>query len=1159
MKKKSHYYPASFRGAEKLLRIMKISFIILTVCTLSISASVFSQAKTLSLDLKDVTIRRALDEIEKQTGFKFFYIDEQVDVSRKVNLVLKDKSVEDALNEIFDKDKIQYKIFENKLIVIAPNITTEAKQQTRVTGRITDATSGDPLPGVNIIIEGTTVGATTDMNGNYDIDLPGPNVTLVFSYIGYNTEKVQYSGQATIDMQMVPDIKTLDEVVVVGYGTQKKSDVTGALVSVGSKELNNRPVSNAFEALQGKAAGVDITSNERPGEIGKVLIRGTRSLTATSDPLYVVDGVTVMSTSTIETLNPRDIESVDILKDASATAIYGSRGANGVVLITTKRGKQGKLSLEYSGNLTFENIVDRAPMMNASEYITWRRWAAYNAGQTTVSGDQPTQVNDNAIFSKLDQTSLDNIMKGWTSGTWDGSKVTSTDWTKFVTQTALTQEHSLSASGGTDKMRVYGSFGYLNQDGTQIGQKYNRYTTKISIDIDPVKWFSLGASINSSWSNQDYGMSTLGASSSSGPNSIYAAAQRVYAYALPYDSNGDLILRPGGDDNVYTVIDEWNKSTQQRQMLRALGSFYGQIDFGNILKPLKGLKYRMNFGPDYRNWREGVYIDKNSVNRLGGTSLARLRNQRDFSWTLDNILSYNNDFGKHSIGVTLLQTASSWNIETSSLQGQNIARPEFLWNAFNTLDVTSTAASVSIGSGLTKRQLTSYMGRLNYSFNDRYLLTVSGRFDGASQLAEGNKWAFFPSAALAWRMDKEEFLQNVSWLSQLKFRLGVGSTGNSAVTPGQTLGPIQSFYVPFGGATNTIAYTTNEPNYTATQISMANKDMGWEYTTQYNLGVDFSIFRGRLNGTVDVYKSNTKDLLMTMIIPTLTGYPNTTANIGETKNKGIDISLNAVNVQTKDFQWSTSINAAWQKDEIVSLATGKTDDKANLWFIGNSISVIYGIDGGGVFNTSDSAYMKKLNSKISAPANQFTVGKAMPIDKNNDSIINADDRVIIGNTNPRWTLGLSNTFTYKGIELSVMVYGRFGYKIATGGESQIGRYNQREIDYWTPDNPNAEYQKPIYNEAGGDAYSGVLGYRSGSFLKIRDISLGYNFPKTMISKLGIENLKVYVQAKNPGYIYSSIDWIDLDNSISRNGTSGNPTVISTVYNRGFVFGVNVVF
>ena len=1020
-----------------------------------------------------------------------------------------------------------------------------------VSGTVVDKT-GETVIGASVVVKGTTNGTITDFDGKFTLSNVPNDGTIEISFVGYKTQEISVAGKTTVQVVLEEDTEVLDEVVVVGYGVQKKSDVTGAMASVGSKEIESRPVTNAMQALQGRAAGVDITSNERPGELGKVQIRGMRSMIKNSsgeytgnEPLYVVDGVPLMSSSAIETINPRDIESIDILKDASATAIYGSRGANGVILVTTKKGKEGRFTLNYSGTVNIESVDSKSRMMNASEYITWRRWAAYNAGLSTVPGDQPTQANDATIFNGVDPTTYDNIMNGWAGGTWDPSRVTSTDWTDYVTQTGITHEHTISASGGNEKMSAYASFGYLNQEGTFKGQSYERYTGSINVDLTPTKWFKMGASINATWSDQQYGVSTLGAGSSSMPSYIYGWAERLYAYSLPYDEDGNLIDRPGNDDNVYNVIGEWDKSQQQRQTFRALGSFYATLDFGEIWAPLEGLNFRLNFGPDFRNWREGVFIDSESVTRQGGLNFARLKNQHDISWTLDQQINYNRIFGKHSIGATLLHTASSWKVENSEMSAYGIPQAKWTWNAFGTVDVTNPAYSAGMSSGITERQLESYMIRLNYGFNDRYLVTVSGRWDGASQLAAGNKWAFFPSAALAWRINQEDFLKDVSWLDNLKLRVGFGTTGNAAVAPYGTLGNLQSNYLPFNGMDNQIFYTTNEPNYTKDQVGMPNKDLGWEKTTQYNVGLDFSVLAGRISGSVDVYTSRTKDLLLSMRVPTLTGYPNTTANIGKTSNRGVDITLNLVPVRVKDFEWNSNISAAFTKDKIEELASGKADDVANTWFIGQSIAVYYDYANNGLWQDTpeDQAEMAKFN----ANGHSFRPGMVKPVDQNGDyKIVAEDDKVILGNINPRWTFGWNNTFTYKGIELSAQIYGRFKYMVSTGGEAQLGRYNQRAIDYWTPTNTDAEYQMPIYNQSGGDAYSNLLGYKKANFLKMRNISLGYVLPKNVISKIGLSNLKVYVQANNPFTIYSSVDFLDLD-------------LGGSTFNRGFVFGLDVTF
>jgi len=1030
-------------------------------------------------------------------------------------------------------------------------------QSKTLTGVVLDEL-GDPVTGVNVVVVGTTNGIITDLNGNFTLSNVADNATIRVSYIGYTTQEVSATGKTYLEIKLAEDFQALDEVVVVGYGTQRRSDVTGALSRVTSEELESMPVTNAMQALQGRAAGVDISSNQRPGELGEVRIRGSRSITASNNPLYVVDGVPLMSESAIETLNPRDIESIDVLKDASATAIYGSRGANGVILVTTKKGRDGSFRLNYSGTASIENVHTRAPMMNSDEYITWRRWADYNAGKTTVPGDQPTMINDETIFGGVDPTSYNNIMRGWSGGSWDGSRVASTDWTDLVTQTGITQEHTISASGGNDKMSAYASFGYLDNQGTLKGQEYNRYTTNVNVDITPVKWFKLGASINASWSLQDYGVSTLGASSSSNPEYIYGWAQAIYSYSSPYDENGEYIDRPGGDSNIYNVVDEWNKSQQQRKAFRALGSFYANFDLGNMVEELKGLSFRLNFGPDFRNWREGVFIDSESVTRRGALNMARLRGREDNSWTFDQQINYNRTFGKHNLSATLLHTASKWVFEQNRMTAYGIPNSAWKWNAMNVVDITNTTTNAAIESSINERQLESYMFRLHYGFNDRYLITASGRWDGASQLAAGNKWALFPSAALAWRIDQEDFFSDVNWLHSLKARFGFGSTGNAAVDPYRTLGTIQSNFLPFNGLGNTQFYTTNEPNYTSTQIEMANKSLGWEITTQYNAGIDFGFARGRVSGSVDVYTSKTKDLLLRMSIPTLTGYPNTTANVGSTSNKGVELTLNLIPVRTRDFEWNSNITTAYTKDKVNELANGKIDDLANRWFIGESIGLFYNIDHGGLWkdNAEDLAEMEKFN----ANGHSFKPGMVRPIDQNKDYKIDDDDRIILGNKNPQWTMGWTNSFSWKGFDLSMQMFGRFKYMVSTGGEPQLGRFNQRKIDYWTPSNTNAEFQRPIYNESGGDAYSNLLGQRDASFIKMRNISLGYTLPKSMVSKWNLSNCKVYVQATNPFVIYSSVDYLELD--YTRNtgeNTGANNSIVSSYYNRGFVIGLDLTF
>ncbi len=1020
-----------------------------------------------------------------------------------------------------------------------------AYAQSKVNGRVTDK-AGEPIIGASVMVQGTSTGAVTDINGNYTINnVPGKAI-LKISYVGYVAQSVPTNGRGTVNVTLKEDALNLEEVVVVGYGVQRKTDVTGAMTRVSGEDLNTKPVANAFEALQGKAAGVDITSGQRPGELGSIRIRGTRSLNAERGPLYVVDGVPLNSGG-IETINPRDIEAIDILKDASSTAIYGSRGANGVILVTTKRGKEGKMQLNYSGSVTFEKLVDKSPAMSASDYITWRRWAYYNSNPgSNPMGNQPNYDKDQSYFAG-DAAALANVNRGWNADKtqWDGSKVIDTDWTDMVTQTGITQEHTLSASGGTKDIQGFFSVGYLKNEGTQKGQEYERYNIATSVDIQAKPWLKMGGSINGSFAEQDYGYSRTGQSSSSGPVDIYNAAKAIPRYTVPYDENGDLILQPGGSTtNVYTVVDEWKKSTENRQTFRALGSFYAQADFGKIWEPLEGLTYKVQFGPDFRHYRRGLFIDATSAVRMGSKNMATRNDERHFSWTLDNMITYNKKFDEHSFNVTLLQSASKYNTETGSMSENDVLVPEFLWNNMGQIDIANTDKySPSFGTGLTESQMSSYMARINYSYKDRYLVTVSGRYDGSSVLAEGNKWSFFPSAAFGWRIDQESFMEDIKWIDQLKLRFGVGTTGNSSVQPYGTLGAIGAYWMPFGNAGgNQQIFVTNEPYYSNSQNLLPNKNLGWERTTQFNYGIDFSVLNGRIGGTIDFYHSRTTDLLMQRTISSLSGYPAMMDNVGITKNIGFDLTLNTVPVKLKDFQWNSDLALGYQKDEIVELAYGKVDDIGNHWYIGESINIFFGFENEGIWQESDQELMDKFN----ANGHKFTAGNVRPKDQNGDFVINDKDRVILGNQDPRFTMGWTNTFTWKGFELAIELYGRFGYMVNTGGEGQLGMYQQREIDYWTPDNPGAEYQKPIYSTAGGDGYSSLLGFQDASFIKVRNLSLGYNLDKKVCDKIGINSLKVYAQGKNLGNLYSSIDFLDLD--LNR-----------TYYNRGFTVGLQVGF
>jgi TonB-dependent starch-binding outer membrane protein SusC len=1133
MQKKQNY-------ANLWFRIMKITTIqiFITLLFYGVSNAGVAQEllnKRISISRESTEMRNALDQISKASNVRISFNSKLIPKGQTVTLYANDERLEDVLDRLLSPFGVSYIIL-NKQIVLrkvrdreqAAELIEEntASVDRKITGLVVDE-SNEPLPGVSIVIKGTNRGTTSGLDGKYSIDTPDGSPILIFSFVGYLSKEVEIGNQSSLDIILQVDNKTLDEIIVIGYNRVKKSDVTGAVIRVGADEIKKRPVANVLQAIQGRAAGVDVTSNERPGEMGSIRIRGNRSLSAGNSPLYVVDGIP-LAAGGIESINPNDIESIDILKDASATAVFGSRGANGVILVTTKQGKNGKLSLNYIGTTTIENMYDRIDMMNSGQYIQFRRDAYRRAGTYPAVA---TQKDDERIFGG-DANALANVLKGWQSGTFNADLVPTTNWTDMVLKTGVTQDHTLNVSGGTDKMRAYGSIGYLFQDGTQLGQDFERFNSKFSVELTPVKWFKFGGSINGTYGVQNYGYAT---SNATGPGNLYFAAQGMLPFAVPFNADGNRINLPGGDINILNPIGEDQYNVNERKVLRTLGVLYAEVDI------LKGLKYRVNFGPDFYNLRNGRWMDKRSINRGGGepgsTNYAQLNQTSRFSYTLDNLIYYDRTIaGKHTIGVTLLQSASSNLTETSTMLATNLPWDSQKWNQLN-----SVSSLDGFGTGLSQSQLVSYMGRVNYGLNDKYQLTASVRWDGASQLADGNKWDFFPSAALAWNIDQEEFLKSVPWVNQLKARVGFGSTGNAAISPYQTKGAIETLYYTWGNKVEA-GYVSSDASL-ANPISMANLNLGWEHTTQWNVGVDFDFLRRRVSGTIDLYSSRTTDLLLRRTIPSIVGYVSTWDNIGETANKGVDLTINTINVKRRGFEWSSTLNFSANKDKIVKLANGTNDDLANLWFIGQRLAVYYDYTKAGIWQTADAAEMAKFNEK----GHTFKAGDIRVVDLNGDYRIDANnDRKIVGNSSPRWTFGFNNTFTYKNWDLAVFMFGRLGFTVATGAESLQGRFAQRVVDYWTPENPTNAYPSPNYNSAAGDPYKSSMNYQDGSFIKVRNISLGYNLPMSFVKKLKMTNCRLYAQVQNPGLLYSNITWID-------------PDLGGSTFNRGLVFGLNVGF
>ena len=1008
--------------------------------------------------------------------------------------------------------------------------------QNKVTGTVVDV-SGEAIIGASVMVKGTSNGTITDYDGNFTIQNVPQNGSLVISYVGYRNQTVAVAGKSQIKVTLEEDRQLLDEVVVVGYGVQKKSDVTGSLAHLDSKDLVTMPVSNALEAMQGKAAGVDITNSQRPGEVGSITVRGQRSIDANNGPLYVVDGMTIQNGG-IENINPADIESIEVLKDASSTAVYGSRGANGVVLVTTKKGKEGKLSLNYSGTVTFSNLSNVSEMMGAAEWLKYSRYAYYNAG---AYGDgTPNYDLDYKIYGNV-PASWANIEKGWSADhtTFDYSKVGSYDWESQGKRTGIAHEHTLSASGGTDKFKGYASFGYLDEKGVMPGQSYQRFTFNTSFEGKMLPYFTMGMTMNASYGTQEYGYSFT--KSTTGAGDYYNALRGMLPWSVPYDADGNYIEYPTGDVNIQNPIDELKYTKNQRKNFRINGSVYGQLDFGKIWQPLDGLTYRIQFGPELQYYRAGTANAAEGINGAGRNQVVYNPYQR-VAWTLDNIINYNKTIADiHKIGITLLQSASDYHFESGNIRA-NVATAEELW--YNT---KSNNDPTDYSTGLTESSMSSYMARINYSLMDRYLLAASMRWDGASQLSPGKKWASFPSVSLGWRMEQEKFMQNIKWIDQLKLRIGWGISGNAAIAPYATKGSVQDLTYTWGKVAE-VGYVPSDPN-AKTPALMANQNLSWEKTTQWNFGLDFSFLNGRLGGALDVYTTKTKDLLMSTTIPSLNGYVSTMANVGETSGWGIDLQINALPVKTKDFEWSSVLSWSLDRNKIEKLANGVTENINKNWFVGEEIGVYYDYVYDGIWKTSEAEQAATYGRKP---------GQIKVKDLNGDGKIDGNnDRAIVGNARPRWSGGWRNTFTYKQIELSFFIYSRWKFMVPAGSANLDGRYAMRSLDYWVAgENENAEYYGPGTNGQSADTYASSMNYQDGSFIKMRNISLGYNFTKKQLAPLGLNTLKIYVQAMNPFTIYSKCKWLDTD-MMSYDNNTRNFGTTTTI--RSWVVGLNVGF
>lgn len=964
----------------------------------------------------------------------------------------------------------------HSLIIQAQNITIE--------GTVTDAKGGTPLPGVTVAIKGKTTGTQTDPQGHFRLQAD-PQATLVFSFIGYSAQEVPIGGRSTIDVKLGEDLQKLEEVVVVGYGAQKKKDVTGSIASINAKAIQEVSVTNPQQALQGRVAGIDVLINSnKPGDEPRVRVRGNRSITAGNDPLYIVDGIPYAGN--MNDINPSDIASMDVLKDASATAIYGSRGANGVILITTQKGKAGPAKVQYNASYGIIQTLGRTDMMNAEQYTAMRREANRAAGKYN---DNNPDSSDAAIFNA---TEYANVKAG-----------VNTDWQDLMLSTGWQTQHSLGVSGGSEKTKYAATLGYFKQQGVMELQSYERYNIHVNLDQEISKRIRAGISLLGSYSKRR-GETYNGMD----------ASLKMLPIASPYDANGKLITYPTSDNqqpNPLLDYEEGNR-VEDRTRFRLFTSLYGEVDL------FDGLKYRLNVGPDIQQSNYGLFQGKNNTTQLiaGGDAISQRNNQTVLAYTVENLLTYNKVFNqKHNVGITALYSVQRQREDTSNSSVRGIPVEDQQW--YNLDEAGNVTA---IGSQLGTWTILSYMGRINYGFDDRYLITLTLRADGSSRFAPGKQWGYFPSVALAWNMTNEQFMRSATWLDNLKLRASYGKIGNTGIPPYATQGGLLRSPYSFNNK-GVLGY---QPN------ALRNPDLTWETTTSSNIGFDFSVFKGRISGSLDVYRQKTTDLLLNRLLPISNGFPSVLANIGSTENKGLEAAVSAVILQRPSgFTWSTDVNFFMNREKILSLGNGAKSDPGNAWFIGKPITVYYDYDKIGIWQTEAEAQVYQQHQ-----------GEIQLRDVNNDKRLDANDRMILGSQQPDWSAGMTQRFSWKGVDLSIVAFARVGNMVKSdfyqNYNTLFGRYNNLDINYWTPSNPTNDFPRPNRNQERPNNHT-TLSYFDGSFFKIRNIGVGYSLPADLMKRWGMQALRVSLDVKQPLIIapyrqkYKGIDPEDV-NTIS---------------------------
>jgi TonB-linked SusC/RagA family outer membrane protein len=989
------------------------------------------------------------------------------------------------------------------LAVLLPPQIARAQDAGAIAGVVRAQETGAPLRDARITIAGTRFDARTDTAGRYTITGVPPGTYRVQALIiGYGLGEVAgltvAAGQTvSADFQLTQLAVALQEIIVVGYGTQARRDVTGSVASVGGDDVHEVPKANAIEAIKGRVPGVDIvTSGNNPGDGISIRVRGTRSLTASNDPLYVLDGIPMAGG--IGDLNPNDIESIEILKDASSTAIYGARGASGVVLISTKQGKSGTTTITYDTYAGTQQALRRMPMMNGPQWAQFKRDAARNSntGYQCPAGVAACAHGDSILFWPQDLQALQ-------AGRW-------TDWQDLVLRQGTQVSNEVRIAGGDEKTRFALSGGQLNQQGIVKGMDFVRRSVRFNFDHRPNSRLQIGTSTSVVQSDQHLGRG----------DGVYSEALGNDPLGMPYDSAGNLLFKPTPDGQRVNPLSDIQNQRDDRARARAFGTLFADY----TLTP--GLTWRVNFGADLTFYRRGQFWGAQTQALQGSPANATLEQQRTFAYTLDNILTLKRSLGPvHRIDATLV-----YSLQTQRTEDQVTPVLGLPYEQDQYFDLGSAARVDAPSSYVSQWALRSYMARLNYALKDRYLLTLTSRDDCSSRLAPGHKCQVFPSAALAWRLSEEGFIQRTGLFSDLKLRVSYGKTGNTAINPYQTEGSLARTIYSFG----------DQPAVGYRPGNFVNPFLSWEHTTQTDVGLEFTVGHGSMSGSVDVYRAATSELLLNRQLSGINGRPSILQNVGATLNRGVEVGLNTQILRNwHGIGWSTQINWATNRNRIVSLYGGSVNDVGNKWFIGDPISVYYDYQFGGIWQIADSVAMKRYGRKA---------GDIRIVDQNNDGKIDANDRVVLGSPFPEWTGSLMNHVSWKGFDLSVMVLARCGQTMDNAFRRDqnvlAGRYNNVNVNYWMPNNPSNTDPRPNLDQERPENNS-AMGFEDGSFVRIRSISVSYNVRGARLGSFFHANsLRIYATAQDP-FLFTRFQGLDPE-SATNAGTPSYSTLMMGV-------------